>query len=75
MSTFIGKDEQSVEFQPDPVTFQDSAEDRDKILTHNEAIDTILDQLQDAIEDAREAARLRKRSEETRAGAVKKQKL
>jgi len=74
LSTFIGKDEQSAIYQPDLVAFHDNNSDRNKILAHNESIDTILDQLQDAIEDAKEATRLRKRSEEIHAVAMKKQK-
>jgi len=75
LSTFIGKDGQSAIFQPDPAAFDASELDREKILAHNESIDTILDQLQDAIEDAKEAARLRKRSEEVQEVAMKAESM
>lgn len=75
LSTFIGKDEQNITYQPGSLLFHDNATDKEKILAHNEAIDNILDQLQDTLEDAKEASRLRKRSEEARALAMKKQKL
>lgn len=74
LSTFVGKDEQGAIIQPDPEAFRDNPHDRDRVLAHNEAIDSILDQLQDTIEDTKEAIRLRQ-LEEARAAAVKKQKL